>query len=390
MDRPALRRVLLALVGTDPATLPQGLRPDDWTEIDRIAAQHRLQPFLHSQHQGSTAIPLAQREAWQAARRVAALQALAQQAELTETCALLDSAGFAPVALKGAWLAAQAYAEPALRPMRDLDLLVPEGDVLAAFDLLRNAGYEQARPGEMALADAVRIDKHLPPLIAPRGTVIELHHRLWERQGRLDHASPASSEAGVLARARTVGTVRYPDPHDLLVHLIVHAVYSHRLDCGPLVLIDIDMLLRSAAIDWPRFWAEAKAEGWRDGARLLLELVRRYRPSPAIDTAPDRGEAPPPAMIEAAADLLLQDMDSRASASFAASAIKSGPARIIARLSGQPGVSGEAAARRDLTSEGGFLGWAGSRLSRSLRDLARGDVRRQARQLAALSRWLDR
>jgi hypothetical protein len=41
------------------------------------------------------------------------------------------------------------------------------------------------------------------------------------------------------------------------------------------------------------------------------------------------------------------------------------------------------------SSTGGKLGWAGSRALRTLRDLSHGDVRRQSRQLAALSKWLD-
>ena len=39
--------------------------------------------------------------------------------------------------------------------------------------------------------------------------------------------------------------------------------------------------------------------------------------------------------------------------------------------------------------EGGLIGWAGSRAWRNLTELARADVRRQSRQLAALSTWLD-
>ncbi|MFM5948040.1 MAG: nucleotidyltransferase family protein [Novosphingobium sp.] len=387
MDRPALRRVLLDLTGTASAYQIPALTQADWAELDRIAAQHRLQPLLHSQHRENSRVPSEIQAGWQAAHRVATMQAMVQQAELAETCAVLERAGFAPVALKGAWLAAQAYPEAAQRQMRDLDLLIEVAAVVPAFDLLRAAGYTQARPSEMPLEDVVRIDKHLPPLIAPRGTVIELHHRLWERDGRLDHASPTSGEAAVRQRAGLFAGIRYPAPQDLLVHLIVHAVYSHRLDCGPLVLADIDFLVRAAPIDWPRFWAEAEAEGWRDGARLLLELVQRYRPGAMMELP---GDPPPPVLIEAAADLLLQDLDSRASAGFAAATLKSGPARFAARIAGRQQVSGEVSVRRDMATEGGFLGWAGSRLIRSIGDLARRDVRRQARQLSALSTWLDR
>jgi hypothetical protein len=391
MDRPALRRVLLDLIGTAITPELVTLSTDDWSELDRMAALHRLQPLLHAQHRALASIPQSIADSWQAAHRFAALQALVQRAELIETCTLLERAGFAPIALKGAWLSAHAYGDAALRPMRDLDLLVPAETVLPAFEALLAAGYVMAGPSEMTLAETVRIDKHMPPLIAPCGTCIELHQRLWERDGRLDHASPAEDEAALRLRARVWDDgIRYLDPQDLLVHLIVHAVYSHRLDCGPLVLADIDLLLRAAPIDWPRFWAEGAAQGWRGGARLLLELTALYRPDAPIDFSADPGAPAPADLLAAAPDLLLQELDSRASAGLAAATLKAGPAKLAERIIGRRKVAGEAAVTRDTSHEGGALGWAASRTLRSLRDLARGDVRAQSRHLAALSKWLDR
>ena len=391
VDRPALRRVLLELVGTGPAPDLSGMTAPDWAELGRIAALHRLQPLLHVQHRELHTIPADLAAEWQSAHRIAALRAMVQLAELAETCALLERAGFAPIALKGAWLAVHAYGEAAQRPMRDLDLLVTPETVVPAYQALLAAGYTLARPSEMTLDEVVRLDKHMPPLIAPRGTVVELHQYLWERDGRLDHASPAGDEAALRARSQIAADgLRYLDPQDLLAHLIVHAVYSHRLDCGPLVLTDIDLLLRATPIDWPRFWSAANAQGWRSGARLLLELTALYRPGALIDFGADQGEPAPPQLIAAAPDLLLQELDSRASAGLAAATLKAGPAKLAERIAGRRSIKGEAAVTRQTSSDGGALAWAGSRVLRSLRDLAHRDVRDQSRQLAALSKWLDR
>jgi len=391
MDRPALRRVLLELIGTgaEPDLAPLGLA--DWAELDRIAALHRLEPLLHAQQRDNRAIPPAVAQGWHAAHRVWALRAMVQRAELAETFGLLERNGFEPIALKGAWLSAFAYPEAAQRPMRDIDLLVSPETVIPAFEALLAAGYRQAGASEMALDDVVRLDKHMPPLIAPRGTQVELHHRLWERDGRLDHASPTGDEMGSRGRALIAADgLRYLDPQDLLAHLIVHAVYSHRLDCGPLVLTDIDLLLRAAPIAWPRFWTEAAAQGWRDGARLLLELTALYRPGAPIDFSADRGGPAPADLLAAAPDLLLQELDRRASAGLAAATLKAGPAKLAQRIAGRRQVAGEAAVTRQTGHEGGRLGWAAFRALRSLRDLTHGDVRDQSRQLAALSKWLDR
>lgn len=391
MDVPALRRALLDLVGTARVPPLGGLSEQDWQELNRIAAMHRLQPLLHARHSADPALPAAIADSWRTAHRTAAIIALAQQADLVRTAGLLEAAGFAPVALKGAWLARYAYNEAAQRPMRDLDLLVPREQVLGAFAALLGAGYAQSDPAEMPLEAIVRLDKHMPPLLSPGGTLIELHHRLWEPDGRLEYTSPVVDEAALLARAIAgENGIRYLAPADLLSHLIVHAVYSHRLDCGPLLLPDVAYLLQTAPVEWPQFWAEAAAGNWRDGARLVLELVAWTYPETRIDFAPDPGEPTPADLLKAAPDLLLQELATRASARLAAATLKEGASALVARSLGKRGARGEAAVTRDMAHEGGRAGWALSRSWRTLRDLSSRDTRRQSRQLAALSSWLDR
>jgi Uncharacterised nucleotidyltransferase len=391
MDVPALRRILLDLVGTARVPALGDLSELDWQELDRIAAMHRLQPLLHARHGRNPALPVGIGTSWRAAHRLAAITALAQRADLARTAGLLAAEGYAPVALKGSWLARHAYPEAAQRPMRDIDLLVRREQVLGAFEALLGAGYTQLEPAEMPLDAIVRLDKHMPPLRSPGGTVIELHHRLWEPDGRLEHTSPTADEGGLHARVVIAADgIRYLAPADLLTHLIVHAVYIHRLDCGPLLLPDIAHLLSAAPVNWAEFWAAAREQGWRDGARLVLALVAWACPDTPIDFAPDSGTPPPAELLAAVPDLLLQELETRASAHLAAAALKDGGGRLFARARGRRGARGEAAVTREMGHEGGLAGWALSRSWRTLRDLSRRDARRQSRQLAALSTWLDR
>ena len=390
MNLPALRRFLLDMVGT--RQVPDLAAPDaaDWAALSAMADQHRLKPLLYAQLGNSPVLPSEQRADWRGEHRAAALRAMLVRHELIECAGLLETAGLAPIALKGAWLARHAYPDAALRPMRDIDLLVPREQVLEGYSALLAAGYVELAPPEMPLAEVVRLDKHMPPLLAPRGTVVELHHRLWEPDGRLDHASPVQHTEALRGRVvRDSDGLRYLAPHDTLAHLIVHAVYSHRLDCGPLLLPDIDFLVQAAPVDWTAFWQQAETEGWRDGARLVLDLVAQYRIGAAIDFGPDTGEPTPLGLLDAAPDLLLQDLDTRRSAGLAATALKAGPGRLFQRLRGRRGAHGEEEVTRSMEHEGGIMGWAGSRTWRSLTQLARADVRRQSRQLAALSQWLD-
>lgn len=385
-----LRRRLLALVGTGAVPMLDDLTAEDWQVLDSMAAQHRLHPLLHHQHRDNPAVPAAIRAGWAAAYRAQAIAALGQQAELIRTVDLLRAAGFAPLALKGAWLARYAYPHPALRPLRDIDLLLDPATVIPATTVLLQAGYRQMEAAELPLADLLLTDKHLPPLLSPGGTVVELHHRLWEPDGRMDHASPAAIDAGVRARAMTeTDGIAYPAPADMLAHLIAHAVYSHRLDCGPLLLADIDYLLRARQIDWPAFWARAAAEGWSSGAQLVLALVAEFRPAVPIDLTPASGPAVPAALLGEAAALLLQDLESRQSAGVLASVRKQGWQGLVDRALGRRRGAGAAPIARDMAPEGGFAAWALSRLQRTGGDLLRRETRQQGLALARLSRWLD-
>lgn len=390
MEISSLRRVLLELVGTARIPDTSGLNASDWTKLDYMAAQHRLQPLLHAQHRGNSAIPPTIAANWQAAHRMAAMTALVQTADLHATVRLLEAAGYAPIALKGSWLARCAYPEAAQRPARDIDLLLDPASVLGAFELLQAHGFPLEYPPEMALADILRLDKHMPPLRAPNGTRIELHQHLWEHDGRLDHASPAGRDAELRQHAvRGEDGILYPAGDDMLAHLIVHAAYSHRLDCGPLLLADIDFLMRQVKIEWPRFWERSAQQGWQRGARLVLELVAQYRTGTTIDFSSDQGPAPLSGLLESAPDLLLQELETRRSAGFAASAVMHGGTRIVARLTGRSSTRDGAPAVRNMAEEGGFLGWASSRLVRTVVELTQADVRRQSRSLSRISKWLD-
>lgn len=331
-DEPQLRRLALSLLHTAgplEADL-SSLSASDWDRLDAILGEYRLQPLLHAERKDAP-VPPGIATGWASAYRTAGLVALRQRAALIAGNRLLNDAGIPAVALKGAWLAWHAYAAPAMRPMRDIDLLVDPGNLAPAWCVLKAAGYT-APFGEPDW-DAPLRDKHLPPLLSPDGVMLELHGRAWETDEQAGHAMPLGAD-GLLARAGPGAKgdgVLYPLPEDTLVHLLVHAVYSHWLDCGPLVLADVDVLLRNSPPCWPSFWRRAEAEGWERGAALVLALADRWR-RPGILIESGCPTSIPSELLDAAPDLLLQSPDRRAEA------------RIIARL-GRDGVAGLARAK---------------------------------------------
>lgn len=396
IDQPILRRLLLALASpvrpADPERLA-AMTAADWLALDALAVQHRMQPLLHSLHASNPAVPDEVRSLWHAAWRDAAMAAMILRADLQATVRTLRASGIEPLVMKGGWLAWHGYAHPAERPMRDLDLLIPAGRIGEAVEVLHAAGYAWAEQPDMPLEELFRIDKSLPGLIAPRGTEIELHIHAWHPSGRLEYPSPEPDNPGMFARSRLAADgLTYPSAEDMLAHLIIHATYSHRLDCGPLVLSDIAALLAKDTIDWPAFWERTRREGWQQGARLVLELVRHWRAPGGLDLSADSGKAPPPALLEAGADLLLQDMQGRFSAGLFADILAAGPSalwRRVRRRVGAPGGEG-ATIVRPSAREGNYLVWAISRLRRTLGDVLNREMWRQSRDIAMLIRHISR
>jgi hypothetical protein len=386
-----LRGVLLDLLGTRDIPPPRlaALAPHDWSRLEALSQSYHCGPMLHHRRGNDSAIPQDLRARWRDRYRGGAMRALVLRAELGEVTALLEQAGLAPIALKGAWLAWHAYPVPALRPMTDIDLLLTPATVIAGYELLQAHGYRLAAAPEMAIADLVQFDKHLPELIAPRGTIIELHHRLWEPDGRLDHASPTHDEAAVRARATLVDGIRYPAPEDMLAHLLVHAAYGHRLNCGPVILSDIVFFLKRYPVDWPQFWARAAREGWRPGARLLLAVAERHGDLDIALTA-DAGPPPTRAILASFPDLILQERATLQNAALLATGFSGNGGALWRRLRGLRGLRNGVEGSRDLSQEGGFPGWAASRLRRVGGQIMQPALLRQSRDLARFSRWLDR
>lgn len=311
-----LRRLALSLLALDSDAISAATLSDaDWVRLDAILAEHRLQPLLHAEWSLSadrTSIPHLILERWKIAHREAGLRALVVRSVLVEATRRLAKAGISCVALKGSSLAWQCYPAAAMRPMRDVDLLVQPDATLEAWRILRAAGF-CAPHGEPTL-QSLRHDKHLPPLVSDSRVVIELHNRIWENDLQAGHPMPRPRDADMMVRAQMgQDGIAVPAHNDMLVHLLVHAVHSHWLDAGPLLLADIDFVLRDAQPDWHAFWAEAEMEGWALAAGLVFTLVDRWRRPGLLQ----RSQCPvsvPPAILEAAPDLLLQSLSRRSGA----------------------------------------------------------------------------
>ena len=318
-----LRLLLLDLISS-VAVVEQSaldaLSQAHWSQVMVMVQQHRLGPLLHWQlvhHRNTLRLPEAVRKALAQAYAHSAMRNLQVQRELVLTDRLLEAAGITSVALKGACLAWQVYPHPALRPLRDLDVLVPLKDGLRAYEVLLSGGmtriHKYGYEGDPEAA--IDVKQHLPPLLSASGQLnIELHTRIFhiseEHRGHADLSDDPDFWARATSAQLAGQRLRFESPTDLLLHLIVHAVYDHEFTNGPLVLSDVAFLLQTHRIDWPMFWAMAERFAYVQGCCAALHLTERYWGELSVDWC-GHGRRLSDAEMEHIALLLLRDFDLR-------------------------------------------------------------------------------
>ncbi len=164
--------------------------------------------------------------------------------------AALHRAGIPTLVLKGAALVTGYYKDAGLRPMSDLDVLVPTGAAAAAAAALRAGGWiprHRWSPRAVALTHATAFD-------GAGGDTLDLHWHVFAECCR-----PGDDE-DLWARAVPVEiggvATRALAPADQLLHVLVHGEKWVRIP-GIRWVADAVHVLRSGAVDPPRLVAQA-------------------------------------------------------------------------------------------------------------------------------------
>jgi hypothetical protein len=279
--------LLIPDTARNPRAVVAGLSAADWTYIIARGREHRFLPLLSyslDQTCAAAAVPKDAKGILSEVRRRHTLRALAAQRELLLVHRHLEEAGIRHVFLKGAFLAQFIYPHPSLRPVRDLDVVVPPTEALRAHKLMLAQGYRPLVAASAGVIDA-HIDhaKHLPGLRSPSGTLtVELHVHIDRPGGVLSGMDPFQH---VVTRALAGENLPFMDPDDLLVHLCVHAANFHNFNNGPLVIADIGFLLRSGEVNTARAAARAAALGVTKPVALTIALTESCWGSQAADSA---------------------------------------------------------------------------------------------------------
>lgn len=288
------------------SALADGLDGAAWQALSRQAEQQRLRPLLHRRSAaGSWPVPADLARQWQNSYNRAAMRALGQRAVLTRIGAALAAQGLHAAVLKGGAFVWAPGFDPALRPMRDLDLLIAPQDAGRVVEILSVAGFSG---GGAELAES---GKHLPAMTSGEVTV-EPHLHLFDTYDELsaDRERQFIARAWQRAEPAVAPGLAALCPTDTLLHLILHAVLDHQFNNGPLLLGDLQALTDSGRIDWVLFWHEAEQLVAVRACQLALVVGQKL-----AGISVDWGGHPPRDLgadrVERVARLMLIDMDRR-------------------------------------------------------------------------------
>jgi hypothetical protein len=290
------------------------LKTDGLEAFIKSVREHRLGPMLRHmliKHHSHIEIPERIETYLNSAYRAANFKALHAQQCLILTHRIFSQHKIRYMALKGSYLAFHAYPQASLRPMRDLDILVPEAQALEAFYLLLSKGFNRIQNCSQNPEFALKMKHQLPSLFDPVSRmVVEIHNRIGD-----PNQQTISLDENLWARSvqKRIGNelISFESPVDLLLHLIHHAAYHHRFDNGPLLLSDIAFLLSKHDIKWVVFWQLARQDSIVSGAMLVLKLVVAYWPNVLIDWPDFMVEEPTPQTLDDASYSLLRNYDNR-------------------------------------------------------------------------------
>jgi hypothetical protein len=175
--------------------------------------------------------------------------------ELRQVKRVLDREGIPVAALKGLAYLAGELPPRDWRNLSDIDLLVPEAEVVRAEHALKANGWVPS--GEFDDYDQryYRDWMHeVPPLIHPqRETEVDLHHNLAPPVSRVRIDAARLWEAMVPAPEHHGLVVQIPGPADLLLHNAVHLFMNDELRGGLRDVVDFRDLFRQFSKEHPGF-----------------------------------------------------------------------------------------------------------------------------------------
>jgi hypothetical protein len=259
----------------DAPCAPQ-ISPSAWLSIAQAADENALGPLLYvslqkSRREHELPADALARLRWSYLRSSVANWQAFQELERLLGC--FDRERIPVILLKGCALVPMLYDDAALRPMADLDLMVPRETLTRARALLLARGY--AESSELAPGFADRFSYHLHFHSARQGATVEIHGHLFKspyyfQRIPMDWFWTRTRE--IQLNGRRVSVLA---PEAQFLHLSTHFVLHHR---AQRLIWSYDLarwLTRACArMDWGEVIAAARRFGLSLPIQIALSCVR--------------------------------------------------------------------------------------------------------------------
>ena len=273
----ALLGLLRPAAGAAPAARFGDLPAQAWEEILELALLHGVAPLLQRALQSndlSGVLPQTVRTQMEEVRRAAALDNLRHYGQFRRVASTLRERSIPVIALKGLHLAELVYRDISLRPMADMDILVPRAQLEQAVAVLHSLDYGHAEELAGAAGEMLDIKCNIGFTRRDLDVWLEVHWSLGE---------PPARYAAVLEQIwRSAVPVRLGDtealvmsPEFLLLHVCAHLACNHAFAFSLRALCDIAEIVRvHPALDWTAVGEHGRRHGWGRGVAAALRLAR--------------------------------------------------------------------------------------------------------------------
>ena len=263
--------------GPGAAARARDLPPQAWHQVLEIALRHGVAPLLHRALQSGGALdelPEPVRTRLKEERHATALLNLRKYGEFRRIVQALSERDIPLIALKGLHLADIVYRDISLRPMSDLDILVPRPDVERAIAALQSIEY--GFEADVSGAAPGMLDEKCNIGLAHRrlGLWLEIHWTLAESGACY---TPPMDEVWRSAVPGRLGDtdVAVMSPEFLLLHVCAHLACNHVFGFDLRALCDIAEIAREGP-DWEVVADLGQRHGWTRGVAAALRLARDH------------------------------------------------------------------------------------------------------------------
>ena len=247
-----------------------------WDEILDIALRHGVTPLLHRAVQSGGALAaltehvLARLEE---ERRETALDNLRKLGQFRRIASALRERGIPFIALKGLHLAELVYRDISLRPMSDLDILVPRSQLEQAFAVLQGLDYGFDEDISGAAGGMLETKCNVGLAHCELEVWLEIHWSLSEPPQRYAAVVDDIWRSAVPGRLGDAD-VLLMSPEFLLLHVCAHLACNHVFLFSLRALCDIAEIVRAhPELDWGVVVDHGRRHGWGRGVAAALRLA---------------------------------------------------------------------------------------------------------------------